>query len=420
MNTLTPTDAPAQEPRQIADLQVPGRTPAPHPSARAADLELLALAPEDFLDTTHFDTVRFPPPPWASGNFKEAADDGAKAYTPYRGDPEVITAVAAQASALLGIAVDPAQHVILTPGTQAGLFTAIGALAGQGTRVALLNPEYLFSERILRFYGAAITHVPLHTDADSSPGPDLEALEAAFRNGVKVFIFSHPNNPTGAVYSHETIQAIATLCCKYDVTVIADELYTRLLHDGTPFFHLAAEPGMQERTITLLGPSKTESLSGYRLGVVVAPGEICDRMENVLSITALRAPGYAQHLLVNWLRDDEQWLAERIPEFTALRSMTAAAFARLPWLSWTPGAGTAYAWVDVSALRMSAFDVSAALLTEAGVLVSPGYQFGPGNEGFFRVCYARDEEQWQGALGRMVDVLDRLGTERELDPARQS
>jgi aspartate/methionine/tyrosine aminotransferase len=92
-------------------------------------------------------------------------------------------------------------------------------------------------------------------------------------------VFSHPNNPTGAVYSEQTIARIAELANAYDVTVLVDELYARLIHDGRHFPHLAAQPGMSGRTVTLLGPSKTESLSGYRLGVVVTRAEIVARIE---------------------------------------------------------------------------------------------------------------------------------------------
>ncbi len=174
---------------------------------------------------------------------------------------------------------------------------------------------------------------------------------------------------------------------------------------------------MAERTVTLLGPSKTESLSGYRLGVVVAPASIAARIENVLSITSLRAPAYAQHLLAHWLSDDADWLAARLPEFSALRSMTETALRRLPWIDLKMGQGTAYAWPDVSALGLGSHTVAEALLVDVGVLVSPGYQFGPESDGFFRVCYARDEVEWSAALGRMVKVLSDLGVAKGLAPA---
>ena len=317
-------------------------------------------------------------------------------------------------SVLLGIPLDPERNILLTPGTQSGLFTALSALVESGDRVALMDPDYLFTARIVRFLGGEIGHVPIRLH-DGDPSPDLEMLEAEFvDNGTRVLVFSHPNNPTGAVYSAGVIARIAALVEKHGVTVLVDELYSRLIQEGPAFTHFAAQPGMAERTVTLLGPSKTESLSGYRLGVVVAPPVLAVRIEDVLSITSLRAPAYAQHVLLPWLRDDQVWLRQRIEAFRGLREQTLSSLLRLPWLRLQRQRGTAYAWVDVSALKLPGSVVSDALLREASVLVSPGYQFGPSSDGHFRLCYARDEVEWAKALQRMVAVLDRLASRQGL------
>ena len=318
-------------------LELPELAPIAGTSARRADIALLAKAPADFLDTTHFDTVRFPPPPWAAEQFARAARDGALAYTGYRGNSEVLSVLANSIGRFLDLPLDPLQNLILTPGTQAGLFASLASLIEEGDRVALIDPDYLFSARILRFLGADIGHVPLLFTPEG-PSPDLDALETEFkRKGARHLVFSHPNNPTGAVFSAQTIARIARLANAYGVTVVVDELYARLIHHGRSFSHLAAEPDMFSRTVTLLGPSKTESLSGYRLGVVVAPPEIVSRMENVLSIMALRAPAYAQHVLLPWLREDHDWLAQRLKEFTALRTLTVESLAS-PAMAETPAA----------------------------------------------------------------------------------
>src|SRR5207249_2954808 len=135
---------------------------------------------------------------------------------------------------------------------------------------------------------------------------------AAFRGGAKTMLFSNPNNPTGAVLTAANVRAIARLAVRHDVMVIVDELYSRLVYDGRPFAHLIAEDGMRGRCITLVGPSKTESMSGYRVGAAVAPKEIVDRMEDLQGVSALRAPAYAQHVLTRWLSDDHDFVAGRI------------------------------------------------------------------------------------------------------------
>jgi len=396
--------------RRTIALGLPART---NRGARQSDRDLLAQAPATFIDTTHFDTVRFPPPDWALEAFAAAARDGSLAYTPYCGNRNVLENVSHALAHFTGERFDPETELMLTPGTQAGLFGTLAALVNEGDRVVLIDPDYLFSERILRFLGADVVNVPLTKSL--RPQPDLDVLAHALTQlQPKLLVFSNPNNPTGAVYSSEVLGRIAELALKHDLWVIVDELYARLVYDGKPFTHLVAQPGMRDRTVTLFGPSKTESLSGYRVGVVAGPAVVIAAVEDVQSITSLRAPAYAQHVLSRWLLDDHAWLANRLHEFDRLRHMTVKAFRSLPWLKLDSPEGTAYVWSDVSALRQPDSVIASALLREAGVLVSPGYQFGPGGPNHFRVCYARDEREWTLALDRMITVLDRFATESGL------
>jgi len=395
---------------RIAQLRVPNGA-GPGLSTKDADLRVRAACGPDVLDTTHFDTVAFPVPPYALEMFSRAAQDGALAYTPYRGHPEVLEVVARSVSKLLGISVDPGSQVLLTPGTQAALFAALSSLVGTGTRVIVPTPEYVFDERILGFLGADIVTVPLRVD-DHGASLDLAALESAAATGPAVLLLSHPNNPTGAVYPRQMMEQVARIAREHDLVVIVDQLYARLLHGDAELVHLAALPGMAERCVTLLGPSKTESLSGYRIGVAIAPAELVDTMEDVLAITALRAPGYAQHVLTGWLTQDRDWLAERLEAFTRLRHTTVERLRMLPWLRVFPQDGTAYVFPDVSALGLPDVVVAERLAHDAGVLVSPGYHFGPGGRGHFRLCYARDEAEWDKALDRIVRVLGDLAREQ--------
>ena len=378
-------------------------------TAREADRRLLTLTNETTLDTTHFDTVRFPPPAWALEKFSAAAVDGSLAYSTYKGNDDVRDQVAESLSEFFDRDIRR-DNVLLTPGTQAGLFTTLAGLVDSSTKVAIVDPDYLFSERILRFLDADITHIPLRDSGNEDGGlaPNLDELERAFNAGVEILLFSHPNNPTGAVYPRAVLERIAELAKRFGVTVIVDELYGRLVYGGTEFHHLASLPGMWERTITLVGPSKTESLSGYRLGIVVGAAAALEGAEDALSLTALRAPGYAQHVLTGWLVEDREFVAERIKQLEKLREMTIAAFEKLPWVNIRPQRGTAYLFPDVSALGLPDSAVSEALAVEANVLVSPGYQFGPSGQGSFRICYARDEEIWAEALESIITVLDNL------------
>ena len=359
-------------------------------------------ASHGLIDTTHFDVTRFPPPDWALPAFVGAAESGAAAYTAYRGGPDVRGRCADAISALLEVDVDPERNLVLTTGTQGGLFAVLSALVDAGDRVALTDPEYLFAERILRFLGAEVVRIPL--TAGGEPGVDLQQLEDAAVRGIRLFLTSNPNNPTGTVYGDDTVKGISRLAAAHDFLVVVDELYCRLVYDETPFTHLAAEPEMDTRTVTLLGGSKTESLTGYRVGAVVADAEIIDAIEQVIAFSALRAPAYSQHVLTGWLHEDDDFVRERVRQLRIMQRHATARLRSVPGISVEPGAGTAYLWPDVSGLGLTSLDAGR-LCYDAGVVVSPGYQFGPSGKTRFRMCFAQDEARLDAALDRITAAL---------------
>lgn len=393
------------ESRRMRRMHMPGRVGV---SVREADRQLgLNGGGRGLLDTTHFDTVRFPPPAWAADTMRAAMADGENAYTPYRGHPAVLAELTGTVGEFLGTQITP-DNLALTPGTQAGLFTVMSALVDEDDLVLLADPEYLFTERMLAFLGARVQRIPVRFDG-GMPTLDLDAIEALLPERPKLLVFSHPHNPSGAVYDRDVIERLASLAVRGGFRVLADELYSRLVYEGPGFPHLRAAPGMADRSITLIGPSKTESLSGCRIGVVVGPPDVMEAVEQVLAVTSLRAPAYAQHLLRRWLTDDEDFVRRRIADLAGLRELTASRLRGVPGLRLAVHRGTAYVFPDVSALGATDLEVAARLQDEARVIVSPGYQFGPRGIGHFRVCYARDEAQWSAALDRIVTCLTEIG-----------
>src|SRR6185312_2721710 len=208
-------------------------------SVREADRSLgLNGAGAGLLDTTHFDTVRFPPPDWALPTFAAAAADGELAYTAYRGGDEVRRVCARSISGLLGVDVDPSRNLALTAGTQAGLFAVLGALVDEGDVVVLADPEYLFVERMLRFLGAEVVRLPF-VDTPTGPELDLDRLETLSARGIRLLLTSNPHNPTGAVLGPEAIARLARIAVRDDFLVVVDALYCRLVYDDTAYTHLA-------------------------------------------------------------------------------------------------------------------------------------------------------------------------------------
>lgn len=368
-------------------------------------------SPGDLIDLTHGDTRAFTPPASARADFDAAVDDNTEAYSAYRGSMNVREIIAPRASALLRRPVDPRSEIILTPGTQGGLFTSLSALVAPGDVVAFPSREYFMDERICAYLGATAHRIPLrHSDHGEITIDDAD-LTAAASAGARGIVLSHPNNPTGGVYALESLHRLAAWVVTHDLWAVVDQLYCRLVFAGHDYVHVGALAGMAERTVTLIGPSKTESMSGYRVGAAVAPPEVIDAMEQVISLTALRTGGYAQHSLRHWMHDDASWLAQRTREHQALRDMLLERLRALPGLRVATPAGSSYVFPDASATPWAHahggnddFALSIAL-KRAGVLVSPGYQFGLDGRGHFRINFSQDSSRLTRALDLIEGVL---------------
>lgn len=362
------------------------------------------------VDFSHGDVDAHEPAPGSFELFSAGvARGGVQAYTEYRGDIGIRTQVAAHLAAFTGAPIDARDGVIITPGSQGALFLAVAATVSRGDKVAIVQPDYFANRKLVEFFEGEIVPVRLdYVSVDESrAGIDLSELEDAFKAGTKVFLFSNPNNPIGVVYSAEEIARIAELAGKYGVTVIVDQLYSRLLYPGVVYTHLCAQTTDTAHIVTIMGPSKTESLSGYRLGVAFGAPEIIDRMEKLQAIVSLRAPGYSQAVLRGWFREPEGWMEERIRRHQAIRDDLLevlrgikGAFAR------TPQAGS-YLFPRLPPLRLSPADFVKALRLQAGVTVTPGTEFSPHTGDSVRLNFSQDHKAALAAVERLAALVER-------------
>jgi aspartate/methionine/tyrosine aminotransferase len=367
--------------------------------------------PDDLVDLTHGDTRAFLPPSSARADFEAAVEDNTEAYSPYRGSANVRRLLAPRIGSLLGRDVDPTIELILTPGTQGGLFTSLSALVAPGDVVAFPAKEYFMDERICAYLGAKAHRIALRQSERGIMTIDQADLDEAARNGARGIVLSHPNNPTGGVYARETAERLAAWVVASDMWAVIDQLYCRLIFDDNEFVHLGSLPGMAERTVTLLGPSKTESMSGYRVGAAIGPSDVIEAMEQVISLASLRTAGYGQHAMRHWMDNDETWLGERIQDHQEIRDFLVGALLTVPGMKVSSPGGSSYVFPDASespwALRHGANDdfALAVALKKNGVLVCPGYQFGTDGRGHFRINFSQDFDRLSIACRRIQEVL---------------
>ena len=351
----------------------------------------------------------FPPAPGAREAFLAGEQrGGAQAYTEYRGGAALRAQVARKLAAFTGRPVAADQELIITPGTQGALFLALGATVNAGDRVAIVWPDYFANRKLVTFLGGQVVPVRLdHLGHTDRAGLDLGELEAAFKSGVRTFVFSNPNNPTGALYSPDEVATVARLAERYGVTVIADQLYARLVYDGRTYTHLCAAGIAPERVLTIMGPSKTESLSGYRLGVAFGAAHLIERAEKLQAIVSLRAPGYSQAVLSTWFNEPAGWLEDRTKEHQAIRDDLVEALRTVPGLEVRPTEAGSYLYPRLPALALPLHDFVRALRVQAGVIVTPGTEFNPEDTRSIRLNFSQNHDAAVQAVERLARMIER-------------
>ena len=362
------------------------------------------------VDFSHGDVDAHEPTPGSFAAFSAGVSlGGAQAYTEYRGDFGIRGLVGERLAAFTGAPVDAEDGLIITPGTQGALFLAVAATVSRGDKVAIVQPDYFANRKLVEFFEGEIVPVALHyaNGPDDEAGIDLGQLEEAFRAGARTFLFSNPNNPTGVVYSAGEIADIAALATRYGATVIVDQLYSRLRYSGASYTHLRAGDVDAENVVTIMGPSKTESLSGYRLGVAFGSRAVIARMEKLQAIVSLRAAGYSQAVLRTWFVEPEGWMDERISRHQAIRDDLLAVLRGIDGVfARTPQAGS-YLFPRLPKLGVAHADFVKILRLQAGITVTPGTEFSPHARDSFRLNFSQDHKAALGAMQRLTSLVER-------------
>ena len=363
------------------------------------------------VDFSHGDVNAHTPIPGSLETFvKQYAVEGTyQAYTEYRGKGTIRQYLAEKLAEYSGAPVDPDTEIILTPGTQGALFLAMGSLVARGDKVAIVEPDYFDNRKLVEFFEGEIVPIQMRwQEVERNSGIDLKQLEEAFKSGVKLFLYSNPNNPTGVVYSPEEVAAIGRLAKQYNVAVLADELYSRQIFDPEqPYTHLRALEEKPDQLITIIGPSKTESLSGFRLGVGYGTAEIITRMEKLQAVVSLRCAGYCQAAFLNWFSEPEGWMERRIAEHKRIRDDLMAVINRCPGCWARPSEGGSYLFLRLPPLKVDIFQFVKLCRIQANVTVTPGTEFGKQYDNFVRMNFSQDHDKAVSAVERICKMVER-------------
>jgi aspartate aminotransferase len=334
-------------------------------------------------------------------HIKEAAiralRDGYTHYTPAAGIPEARQAIAESAGGLRGIAIDP-DEVVITPGAKPIMFFLMMALIDPGDEVIFPDPGFPIYESVARFVGGRPVSWVLREERQFRADP--EELRALLTPHTKLIIVNSPHNPAASLLSRRDLEAVAELVRGRPITVLADEIYNRILYEGT-FTSIASLPGMRSQVVILDGFSKTYAMTGWRLGYGIMPPALAARVTQLMVNSNSCTAAFTQMAGVAALRGPQDSVDRMVAEFRRRRDVMVEGLNRLPGVSCLLPPGAFYAFPNVRKVDAQTSRLQDYLLQQAGVAVLAGTSFGAHGEGYLRLSYANSVAAITDALERM-------------------
>ena len=342
----------------------------------------------------------FDPPAALVQAGKDAMDAGRHQYAITWGAPELRSALAAKLRRFTGLNVDEASELVVTCGATEAMMVAMMTVCDPGDRVGLFSPFYENYSADAILCGAEPVLVPLHPPDYRF---DLDELRRAFASGLKAFVLCNPSNPCGRVFTRPELEAIASLAEEFDVFVLTDEVYEHIVFAPHRHTYFAALPGMFRRTLMCSSLSKTFSITGWRLGYVLAAPKVISQARKVHDFLTVGAAAPLQHAVVTALGFPDTYYAELASVYARSRDILLG-YLDQTGLSYTRPEGAYFVMVDISPFGWeSDVDFAHWMTREIGVAPVPGSSFfRKGENRFIRLNFAKRPETLHAAGERLL------------------
>ncbi len=348
----------------------------------------------------------FEPPKEILDRLAEVSHEDYHQYSITWGAQNFREALAAKQSRLMGRTIDPNGEIVVTCGSTEAMMAAMMTVADPGDKVIIFSPFYENYGADTILSGAEPIYVPLYPPEFHF---HVDELEAAFQQNPKALILCNPSNPCGKVFTYDELKLIADLAVKYDTYVITDEVYEHIVYAPNKHIYFASLPGMWERTISCSSLSKTYSITGWRLGYIIAPPDIIEVAKKVHDFLTVGAAAPLQEAAVTGLQfGDEyyQWLTDK---YTKKRDLFLKGLDDIG-IAHTIPQGAYYILLDISEFGYeSDLEFCEVLAKEVGVGAVPGSSFfrEPVNN-LIRLHFAKKDETLYEALNRLQDIRKKI------------
>jgi aspartate/methionine/tyrosine aminotransferase len=334
--------------------------------------------------------------------------DGDTHQTMAQGTPEFREMVARKLERENGIIADPEKNIIATLGCKQGLTLALVAAVDPGDEVVVEDPCFVSYKPAIRFFGGIPVPVPLRRE--NRFRWRAEDLESAVNDRTKAILFSSPHNPTGTVHNEADLDLIAGTAKKHDLLVISDEIYERVTWDGRRHVCIATRSGMKDRSITIMGFTKTFSMGGWRIGFIYAPEALISAMVTAQQHLMTCAGSFTQKGAAKALSEaPPAEVKELWQDWERRCQFVVSELNRIPNISCDPPEGGFYAWINIKGTGETSEQLAKRLLKEFHIALVPGSAFGPNGEGYLRMTCVRSWDDLREGLLRFKQAFTKRG-----------
>jgi len=336
-------------------------------------------------------------------------EKGYTGYTANKGLAELLSEISKYVYRKYGAQYNPKNEILVTVGGSEAIDLAVRAIISVGDEVIIPQPSYVCYEPITRLAGG----VPVIVETKAENGFKLTAdeLRAAITDRTKLLILPYPSNPTGAVMERADIEAISEVLRGTNIAVISDEIYAELTF-GKKHVSVPSVDGMKERCVLVNGFSKAFAMTGWRLGYLCAPKELCSVMTKIHQYAIMCAPTTSQYAAIEALRSSDEDVAQMVEEYDRRRRIIVKGFNDIG-LECREPFGAFYAFPSIKSTGMTSEEFCEKLLYAKKVAVVPGTAFGDSGEGFIRASYCYSLSHIKEALRRIKEFIDELETEKK-------
>lgn len=343
--------------------------------------------------------------PW---HIREAAitslESGHTMYTSNFGLMELRLEIAAHIRKLYEVNYDPSSEILVTVGVSEALDLVMRSILDPGDEVIVPEPTYVSYVPCIALAGGIPVDVP--TTMENSFQVTAADIESRITPRTKAILLGYPNNPTGAVMTRDAMLEISNLAIKYDLTVISDEVYDRLVY-GVEHTCFPSLPQMKHKSVLLGGFSKAYAMTGWRIGYACANADIIEAMMKIHQYTMLCAPIQGQMAALEALRFGETEVENMRLEYDRRRRLMVNGLLSIG-LDCVDPLGAFYTFPSIRSTRLTSEEFAEQLLLEEKVAVVPGSAFGESGEGHVRCCYAVSQKEIEGALERIERFIKKF------------